>query len=1415
MKKPIPLPNNGTLDKDTDPENIKPGDYTDLRGMDFTEAEMPALRTQRGNKFVVDFGAVTTKNQRTRINFNETPTTITITLRDANRNIIATSTVGTLGTVISNKAAVAAFINGLPFTSSIAPIAPSVPRLEFVLGFAFSDYEITVTGCTTQVLEEAISQTGVGNYIPIGSFDLNDDLFVWLTTQRNLPRQLNPVLDAYSSTGGQIGLLVEDHGLVNNETVAIGSVGGTVEANGIWTVTVIDQDNFILNNSTFVNAWSGSGVAFADIFGYGCFGVVTEDVLTDTFTFTPLLRSKKLNFNTKKRIYNPVMQVTGNFIQAYYTDGYNVPRVTYYRGEYQADGCINAINPLGEYSYTNLENETSLQVNYNGYTLTFDRQLQSGGNIAAGNWRYGVRFLSSSQAATELSFLTNPVPVFLPQYTDVPSVIYGSPSNVLTGKINRVTVSNISPGLFQFVELIAFQYAGEANTVTTSSYIIRRETLTADQTDITLEHNGNEPGILFFDATLANLAQQKILTAVDMVAIENRLVLENITVQSQIDISDWVSTFKYSIKRKPLLGSYAAETTDEFYNPENVVTSVGYPFYEWDRFYVAPVLKNGTVLNCFFAFDLRWVSQSDYAGNPEFQFLETNGSDRRELTGDDFIDYNLGSDFETYYQYYLVLKNVDWSFLIDGKQARELFLGLKVFRAQNVREILGSGCAVVGWNPFGVPNSVKEFTNYLNVDYSTVAAPFRKKNFVSFYSPDVLFANSEIEFQPGDKMLFFSAFQASFFDSFIGTLTVDSAYRVNSPVLGSTSAEILDVEEVVFINKGEVRTIAANNYSKNDAISILAGGENQSSPVIKLNTGPLVPVLGNVDTGYYHAVYWRQRADKYGNPNSPNVTEFTNATLLADETEVDVFGGYAFTQQTWLKNAYAVTGGTPSGQGAGFNIISQNRTNSNLRLWDSALTTNLLFPVSTQDYAIWIENGQNLLDQIDANPAYEIKNNVQAIAVYNPFNQDTGQYISRKTYSELKPNNSLVDFWRVFLPLSFQDNPETQGRITRGLNLNNRLFTIQERGFTIEYFNNQGQLVSQDVGQILIGDGSVLSRIGTNITMYGAKQSGAVVVGKSQSGKDTAMWFSSTFGEFLRFGDDGIRSVSLRGKMRTFFNRYNKWVNNADTPADGYGISGVWDDANKNYYFTFKAWKPYSQWQVGTTYSVGSGVLFGEIGQGVPQIWIANQSTNTQPSDTNTAWTKIEIDNADYYNVFTIAFSEIKNGFTFFPYYLPNIYLPWKQTFFAPNPLLDTIQRSRLYLHNAGSPNQFFDVDYNGGEIELVMNWQPNLNKKLMAMLVNANIKPERVEFRALFRNEPDGETEKESFLVTSDFETRESYQYSTIKNTIDENGSVEGDTGKVEGVYCLIRIIFPAEQVAKLNDCIVLIRDSFRNFTK
>jgi hypothetical protein len=322
------------------------------------------------------------------------------------------------------------------------------------------------------------------------------------------------------------------------------------------------------------------------------------------------------------------------------------------------------------------------------------------------------------------------------------------------------------------------------------------------------------------------------------------------------------------------------------------------------------------------------------------------------------------------------------------------------------------------------------------------------------------------------------------------------------------------------------------------------------------------------------------------------------------------------------------------------------------------------------------------------------------------------------------------------------------------------------------------------------------------------------VKGKSQSGKDTAMWINSTFTNVLRFGDDGIKNLSLRDMNRTFFNKYLKWTRNADTPADGFGISGVWDNDNYNYIFTVKAWRPYKAWDSNVTYFGGDGVIFGEIKQGIPQIWIANQaSLGIEPADGVSQWQRIDILNSNYYSCFSFAYSEIKNKFTFYPYFLPNFYAPWKGTYFTANPNLELPERSQLLLHNVGLPNQFYGVNYPGGVIELTMNWQPNVNKKVLALMINSNIKPERVDIESLFRNDPDGERIKKSFLLESDFYTREGYQYSTIKLELDENGSNDGDNSQMEGIWTKFRIQFPANTEVKLNDCIVLISDSLRTF--
>ena len=1433
-RRAIPMPSTGKLDRDTDLENIRPGNYSNLQGMDFAESEVPCLTTQKGNVFKIDLGEASLQQQKTRININDVTVRLVVTLKDINGNIKGSSGLGTPGSIAGVKTDIINYLSSLSFGVQFESTGAE-PYLDVTINFSYSDYVLEITGCSTDILKESISNTGVGGFIPIGSYDLLDNVFYWSTTQRNLPTRLSNVSNVYPANGSFVGITCVGHGLQNFDSVAIGAVNGVPQANGIWTVTVIDENNFYLNTSFFTGAYTGGGNVYRDIYGYGAIGVVVEDFLTDSFSYTPLLRSKALNFFTKKQIYTPQVQVSGNLYQMYYTDNFNVPRVTYYRGEFIEDGAIKVLNPtFGQYAYATLKLETSRQINFTGYDLQYETQIQTGGNIQAGNARYAIRFLTESLTASELSPLTGPIPVYSPQYVNDDSIIYGNPSTVSTGKINRVRLSGITPGVFKFVELIYFQYSGEATTVTTISFVIRREALSEDQTEIVLEHNGNEPSITFFDTQLANEVQPDIIRSTDNVIIDNRLVDGGVTTGKQIDCREWVSTFKYSLKKFPLFGSFGAETFNEFYSPEAVVNRVGYQVYEWYRFYAVPVLKSGKSLNAFFAFDVRFVSQADYLANlDEFQFLSTNETDRRNFAEDDFVNYDLGDSDRNLFQYYLELNGVDWNYQIDGVPVRDLFEEVRVYRADLVPEVLNTGIWAGAANRlssspgaeqiYDFPFSLRPFVGDIGgsatlINYNTdPSLPQRKVG--SFYSPDNLIAASPVSFIDGDKLLTFGQFKLVDLSPVRNIGARNSFFNIFNGILGSSQANAYDIDNVLFAATNELTDTPFGDYNKQTVEEFFLGseyqyGREQSSPLI-ITAQDVQNNSINLDRGLYYAIYFRGRSNKYGTTIQNNVTIYCNAKVKVDESSCTIFGGDTFTQQMWLKKKY-FRDVTNTGGADGFNIISQNKNNTNLRLWDSSTASlaNFVFPVTSTNDIAWLENDPDKNDQLISNPAYKVLNQVQAQAVYDPENQDTGEYLSRKYWSQFKPNNSAVDFFRIILPFDFQDNPEIQGAIKRLVNLNNRLFTIQERGFTLEYFNNQGQLVSQDAGQILIGDGSVLSRIGNNLSLFGLKQSGAFVRGKSQSGKDTAMWINTTFTNVLRFGDDGIKNVSLRDLNRTFFNRHLKWANNADTPADGYGISGVWDNDNSNYIFTVKAWKPYKQWDADVTYLGGDAVLFGEIEQGIPQIWTANQaSRGVEPEDGVSQWQRVGILDPLYYNCYTFAYSEIKNGFTFYPYFLPNFYAQWKGKYLTANPNLESIDKSKIYLHNEGLPNQFYGVNYAGGVIELTMNWQPNMNKKVLALMINSNIKPERVDIESLFRNEPDGERIKKSFLVTSDFETREGYQYSTIKLELDENGNNDRNTSMMEGVWTKFRIQFPAGVSAKLNDCIVLISDSLRTF--
>jgi hypothetical protein len=1459
MRRPIQIPTTGQLDKDSDLQylNTQKGDMPDLYDMEFSAEDVMTLTTAGGNVEKIDFGSASLQNQKVRIYWESSPnpTNIVISLKNVNGQNLFTRSFNTDGGLIVFRAAIQDIFQGSIFPSTVTVYA-NKPYVDVEVDLGYSDWSLEIkdgSGAdifSYDVIQEAVSTTGVGDFMPIGSYDFLGDMFYWVTTQRNIKTRMSQgVANAVGNAFSRSVVTIPLHRLKDYETIAINGVVGCTGVNGIWVVKVVDSNRVELQGSLFGGVYVSGGEIFKDIYGYGAIGVAKYDLTSETFQWIPLLRSKKLNFVTKREFYHPAVELNGSLISMYYTDDYNLPRVTYYRGEYLPDGCIKAVNPLGQYAYTTLENEIALQTSYSGYQLSFLEQIQSGGRLTAGNKRYAVRFITESLNASELSLLTNPIPVYAPQYLAPTNKIYGNPGNEETGKINRLQLTGITPGVFKFVELICFNYRGsELSTVAVDAVIVRRESLSEDQTEIVLEHNGNEIGIVNFDAALANQVQPDIVRAKDLTLIQNRLVLGSVTTSPEYDLTEFCKTLKYSIKRFPVFGSFDSQTFYEFYNPETVTNRTGYQSWEWYRFYIVGELLSGKLTQSFFAFDVRFISQADYA-LPEWnnEFDSTNITDRRNLTNDQFTDYDLTTSNNEYYQYYLEVNNIDWEYLIDGVPLRQLFKSLKIFRAERIDEVLAMGAyhvaqsIKIGNNPVFSSDNETVFGSKYFINGESTATTFGYNSILgSFYSPDLLFNNTSYSFSPGDKLISYDSYRILQRRS--GAITPSQGSSAQAVItlwqsnLSSQNAKINNIKDSLFIDTGQNNIVNGMPYRKisfyPQGASIKNGynGFIQGSEVVHLST-PITTTVGKENNGIYPSLIFRKRNNKYGSTIARNVVVYTQASCERLTDSVDVFGGDVFCQQTFVKilrnTIYEETKGIFNQvvirydiSGAGYNIISSNKVNTNLRVWNPNDNTQLIYGLSTRVFQAWI--GSLAFDTIIQNSAYKIINQVQAQVVYDPLGQDTTQYLSRKWYSELKPNGSKVDFYRIFLPLNFQDNPQQQGSIYRVLNVNNELFTVQERGYTREYFNSRGRLVSPDQGEILIGDGSVLSRVGNNLTMFGSSNAGSVVIGKSQSGKDVVMFISTQFGQVLRFGDDGLVSVSLRERMRTFFNNNLKWAQEAKTPADGFGICGVWDNNNKQFIYTVKAWRQVDNWSVAATYNQGAIVQKEYDNQGVAKLWVltATSSRGDLPGS-SPVWQLIPTTDNNYYNVYTFTWSELKNAFTQFYSYLPNHYAEWNGTFLTSYPDLElpppptVSRRSLTYQHGIGNPAEYYGIKFPGGKVSVVCNWQRDLNKKFFSLMLNGKGKPERVDITSLFRDENDDEIIKVSFLLNSDFETRESYSYAPVKLELDANGSNDGDTGQIEGIWAKFTITYPVGKKSSLTTFVAYIRDSFRNFTR
>jgi hypothetical protein len=1417
----------GKLNTDTVYEDLSGGDYPNRVNVEFNnDADFADDTPTWGHKNIVNVPDVELRNQTLRIYVNPLSTSIELKFYNQNNVLLDTRLENTVGGLAENKQAIIDIINNLSYPFTFNLYDDSINYIDVTVSFFYCDYSFSILDnlgniWETDIVYEALDLTCAGTLICHGKRDYNGNTFQTHTTQDKLPEILNIASLQLFNDG--IRLQIFNHGLITNEAITVANIitAPFIDLNGTWTVTVITDDIFFLNGTIALPSPQPpiniGGNIIKNPYGYGQVGVLRYLPDSDSYEYIRLIGSKQFNFNTQKQTEFPVSFANGR-ISINITDNYNRPYTVYNKGAFFQDSAVRIFNPTnGIYSYANLKEQILTQVNFNNYTIRFTTQRQTGGSLFPWNRRYAVNFVTEGGTQSELSQLTNIVSTYAAIYQDsATDKISGTVAQ--TGKINVINVTGIRPSVFKYIQLICFEYISENNNQPSiNSYIVRKELLLPDQTEIELQHTGNEL-TTFFDSELANQVQPDFLRVGSADLIANRLVYGNVTTSEAIDFSEWAKTFNYSIIKKPIFGSFGTQTFYEFYNVNNINTATSFCPFEWERFYVVFELLNGKLTQGFFTADVRFVTQADYLANTDYQFLDTNGSAaRRDFSLDDFTDYSLMTSDNFYLQLGIRFSNINWDYLIDGVPVRNLVKRIRIHKCQTVKEVLATGYIHLSQQltsttsgsstpPSFRDNSIIE--NLIGDNYVDVDTPTTRR-LGSFYSTDIWLGEQTYEYLDGDKIVNY------------GQLSVNQQLRSVANNTGSnwvifdstnitSQAEIKNIQDGKVIEAGAFAALGSGTnsflYFKKKFLDV-SSGYQATSNVLLFESGLSNVSTANNDFGIYQSAILRLRVNKFGNINQQNILEDLNGVISVNETSGDTFGGNCFIQQMQFKQSILLGAGIAQldNQGRGYNIISCNYANSNLRFYDTT-ASGAVFPVSTQSFATWLNTV--FFDQQGYSSQYNIQNNIQSRAVFDVNLESTSELITRKYYSQINLINSISDQNRVFMPLDFADNMNTYGEISLVANINDELFTFQQNSTTREFFNSEGRLSTVEDGTVAIGDGSVLSRRGLRLSAFGTNHRWTFVKGLSDSGKEVAYWFNIDFHAIMRFGQDGTVNLSERGMMKTFLRQNTRFVRNKFTPAHDQGAHAIWDDRGKNYILTVRAWKDSSDWSAdGINYGVGQTVLLGQL-WGVPIMYecILNHTSSNENSPTSvnasTYWIKREFTDNKYYNLFTLVYNEKKNAFSHYYTFFPKIYINNLDRYLSYDPI--TANQNKLYLHREDSVNPlvFYGVEHEGFT-DYVINIENTLVKKYSAIAYSSVLKPYKTEFETLFISN-NGQQFRFSGLVRSDFNMRESNAFSAIKQN--------SDTAPMVGQWLLIRTFFKAREQQKISDTITSLRFTQRN---
>lgn len=1454
-------PRKGRLNQDFDQRYLQNGDFTDSLNTRSTTTDGSSTGDREiviGNEVVFQLPSVSVQNKKYRVYLENTNVLRTVKIFTPNGLQVGlsatwtpTGAAGGLATAYTNATTTAVTSIGARLTAAgwtggvdyifgslVVTVADTSGYFDITLAkVAGWDYELTLTTTADDtfpiVIQEAVDTSMIGDLICIGSYDLTGELYVWSTTQRNLPSSMNIVAIANPSGTVTRVTVGSTAGMLNGELVVIAGTSAS-SLNGNWIISIVDATKFDLLGAIY--SASTGGTVTIDSIGVGEVGHAVRDIDTNLWTYVTLIRSRVFNFRTKKQP-KTYCEKSATLKSLYWTDDYNVPRVLYDRTvNYVNNALLNFIDPLNTYEYATLDIESRLILSQSDITFQFTSQTQTGGAILSGNSRYAVRLKTESNTYTDWTPLSNPIPATIDSEQGSGWAFLGRNSGVVTPKINNFLVTGNILGVFTKIQLATVNYLDGGY----SGYIVSETEIPSNS--FTIQHTGLETGTQDLDIGTLNAFAQVYSRAKNIDALAGRLILSNLESTPEIDLTDFFSSLEYSIERKTITESTgsainASLDVGEYQLSDNVYEFAGYMLNERYRFGFVVEWRSGGLSPVFYGTDV---------------VFDRNAASHKTVN---IPDYNIcvnggGSPpFLAYPYAHFVRFSIDPESIINGRKLKDIARRVYVWRCPvDTPQVLACGFVIpaingqvggvsvnMGWGhpvfTAGVNNLLGEFpfvagyetgdfifpapdvvTNYAYPDNGGTST----RNFViqnhygSFYFPDLFMGNTSISPNIGTDKIFLFGQPLVDFQSYPGSGTPHDYLLEAYDAPGEfTTFNTMTPTEIITIAQGEEGTINSLTYSKRLWYEA-AGGHALDAPagmVMYFSGSTLVKVTSNSDAQpFYYVQYVRPIAsadDQYGTVLDSKYM-FTGAILDCEDTAttVDVYGGDTVSQKCWFKDRYPTFHGIGTDFGQGFGWYNQCRINFQMRTNNSATVPT--FPTLSAAGAVqrWLNNVDT--EPLIYNKGYNIStktpDTVQLLGAFNPDPEASNtNFPVRVAWSNNKIPESAQDSYRIFLPLNFKDLDYKNGEIFHHAIANGELITWQILCIMRQYFDSTAMLKSATGVEIILGDGGVLQRRGSTITTYGTKNGFSICKGKTSGGNDAFYFVDTTNRAIFRlilFGDGTVNLGIVHG-MDSFFANHLRFVDGVDTPADGLGICSVWNERNKEAIFTVRGYKgDISEWLEGSTYSIGNVVSYVVTDfEEFPDFYVSliNSNTGNVPNvDSSTAWSKISHSDGDYYNEYTIAFNETTNGWDTFYSFKPKIYLPFKNTYLSAKPI---DSEAEIYEHGRGDYAVWYQSQIEDGFYESIINALPDDIKSFYGMRFRTDVVPYRVDVYT--------SAGQHTFMLAADFTFREMNYDAGVRNDL-VSGSPTADGNKLWGDFARVKLTFHAQQYQKLYEYIM-----------